>query len=223
MVRQRAQTGFLMESAEFVRRRETGFLNFCLRFSRLSYKIRFTAGLFKKRRSNVWLCRLSFTPACGTMNHQEDDVMAIKQADLFWGFNQNFVSEIMAVAVKDSYSEGEVLFYEGAPATDFFILIQGQVKLVTGEVGESVYTISQVGETFGWSSLIGRSEYSATAICSSSTVLLKLDSKQISAIIEKDAENGLLFFKRLAGALGNRLLRCYQLLSSRRQKDPSCN
>ena len=44
--------------------------------------------------------------------------MAIKQADLFWGFNQNFVSEIMAVAVKDSYSEGEVLFYEGAPATD---------------------------------------------------------------------------------------------------------
>ncbi len=149
--------------------------------------------------------------------------MAIKQADLFWGLNQNFVSKIMAVAQRESHEDGEVLFYEGAPPTDFYILIQGQVKLITGDVGESVYTIRQVGETFGWSSLIERGEYSATAICNGETTLLRMNSETISRILNEDPENGLIFFKRLAGALGNRLLRCYQLLASRPSREPSRN
>ena len=149
--------------------------------------------------------------------------MAIKQADLFWGLNQNFVSKIMAAAQRESHEDGEVLFYEGAPPTDFYILIQGQVKLVTGDVGESVYTIRQVGETFGWSSLIERGEYSATAICNGNTSLLRLNSETVSRILTEDPENGLIFFKRLAGALGNRLLRCYQLLSSKPSPEPSPN
>lgn len=147
--------------------------------------------------------------------------MYFKQGDIFWGLNKEFVGEVMKVASTESYGQGDVLFRTGDPADHFFILTKGQIKLSIGENGYNVYIVSKAGEAFGWSSLIGRDAYSATGECMSPTNLLKISGEKLQKILEKDTANGMIFYKRLSGILGNRLLQSYKMISSATRADSS--
>ena len=140
--------------------------------------------------------------------------MYFQQADLFWGMSRNFVKKIMDVAEKESYQKGHFIFHEGDPATYFYILIKGRIKLTIGEVGQMVHTVDHAGEAFGWSSLIDRDVYSASAECRKDTILQKFDRRTLQKIIEEDSPNGIIFFKRLAGTIGYRLLCSYKMISA---------
>ena len=135
--------------------------------------------------------------------------MYFKQRDLFGSLNKDFVKEIMNIAEKDSHKTGEMLFHEGDPASWFYILIKGRIKLSLGKTGQVVYLVGTAGEMFGWSSLVGRSTYSASAECMTATKLLRFDKKNLESIIQKDAENRVAFFRSLAAILGARLIRSY--------------
>jgi len=147
--------------------------------------------------------------------------MYFKQSDIFWGMKKEFVGEIMKLAETESHNQGHILFNIGDPADNFYIMTKGQIKLSVGEAGHVVYVVSKAGEAFGWSSLIGREKYSATAECLSSTNLLKLNGGKLQRILEKDSDNGLIFFKRLSMVLGHRLLQSYEMISSAAQADAS--
>lgn len=149
--------------------------------------------------------------------------MYIQQADLFWGMNKSFVKEIMDIAEKETYQKGDFLFHEGDPAIYFYILIKGRVKLIVGETGPMVHTVDHAGEAFGWSSLVDRDVYSASAECTEKTILQKIDKSSLQKIVEKDTANGLIFFKRLAGIIGNRLIWSYKMITavSRAQISPT--
>jgi CRP-like cAMP-binding protein len=82
-----------------------------------------------------------------------------------------------------------------------------------------VHTVSRPGEAFGWSSLVGRDIYSASAECVQPTKLLKIDREDFQEILEKDPINGLSFFRRLAGALGERLIISYGSLGLAQTSD----
>jgi CRP/FNR family transcriptional regulator len=143
--------------------------------------------------------------------------MYIQQSDLFWGMNRDFVKEVMNIAEKESYQKGDLLFREGDPAANFYILIKGRVQLTIGETGQMVYTVDRAGEAFGWSSLIERDVYSASGECKQETILQKFDSRALLNFLEDDPVNGLIFIKRLAGLIGNRLLWSYKMITSSSQ------
>lgn len=143
--------------------------------------------------------------------------MYIQQSDLFWGMNRDFVKEVMNIAVKESYQKGDFLFREGDPAVNFYILIKGRVKLTIGETGQMVYTVDRSGEAFGWSSLLERDVYSASGECKQETILQKIDSRALLKLVEEDPVNGLIFIKRLAGLIGNRLVWSYKMITSSSQ------
>lgn len=143
--------------------------------------------------------------------------MYFPQSDLFWGMNRNFVKEVMDTSEKESHSKGHFLFKEGDPAAYFYILIKGRVKLTIGEVGQMVHTVDHAGEAFGWSSLIDRDVYSASAECTQDTMLQKFDRRTLQKILEEDLPNGLIFFKRLAGTIGHRLLCSYKMITTTSQ------
>jgi len=147
--------------------------------------------------------------------------MYFQQADLFWGMSRNFVKKIMDVAEKESHQKGHFLFHEGDPATYFYILIKGRIKLTIGEVGQMVHTVDHAGEAFGWSSLIDRDVYSASAECRKDTILQKFDRRTLQKILEEDPSNGFIFFKRLAATIGYRLLCSYKMISSSSIADSS--
>lgn len=138
--------------------------------------------------------------------------MFIQQTDLFRGMDKDFVKEIYDLTGKQSFEEGDVLFHEGDQARYFYILLKGRLRLGTRDTGQVVHTVSRAGEAFGWSSLVGRTSYSASAECVQPTTLLQIDREDFQGVLEKDPTNGLLFYQRLAGALGERLITSYASL-----------
>jgi len=135
--------------------------------------------------------------------------MLITQAELFWGLNHDFVEHVMADASKETRSEGDVLFLKGEKADYFYTLIKGRVKLSIGEYGRMVFVVSRAGESFGWSSLVDRNEYSASAECADTTTVVKIKRERLEAICSEYPNDGYVFMKRVAGMLGRRLLTSY--------------
>ena len=137
--------------------------------------------------------------------------MYLEQKDLFGSLSKDFVNEIMISAETESHQTGEMLFHEGDSAGWFFILLKGRIKLSLGHTGRVVYLVSNTGEVFGWSSLVGRPRYSASAECMTPTKLLRFDKNRLKEIIQKDAASGITLFQNLAAILGDRLIRSYEL------------
>ena len=135
--------------------------------------------------------------------------MYLKQGDLFWGMDKAFVKSAMEISTKENYDEGAAVFREGAPATDFFILVKGRVKLTLGETSREVYVAYQPGEIIGWSSLIGRDTLSATAHCLEPTLLTKINLDRFIDLLGRYPGDAATLFQRVAAMLGNRLVSLY--------------
>ena len=147
--------------------------------------------------------------------------MYIKQSDLLLGTSMDFVKKIMDISRMISHEQGDILFRENDEARYFYILLNGRVKLSVGAGGQMVYDVGQNGEAFGWSSLIGRDVYSASAQCMEPTKLLVTDRKNLSGVLEQDPSNGIIFMKQLAATLGNRLIETYKLIPSSAEQEYS--
>ncbi len=135
--------------------------------------------------------------------------MVFKMGDFIMGMGKEFAFEAMEVSEKLSPDEGEILFNAGDPAHHFYILIKGRVELSLDDAGPVIYMAKYPGEVIGWSSLVGRDVFSASAQCRESTKLLKFDRDRFLEILQKNPANEALLFKRLAEMLGNRILELY--------------
>ena len=141
--------------------------------------------------------------------------MYIKQKELLAGLNKRFIKEIIDLTEKKTYKKGDVIFREGNNAGRFYVLLRGRVRLTVGEIPRVVFTVNHAGEAFGWSSLLGRDLYAATAECDESTSLLRIDRVKFNMVLDRDPANGLVLVRRLAQLLGHRLHKAYQVIGSR--------
>jgi CRP-like cAMP-binding protein len=69
--------------------------------------------------------------------------------------------------------------------------------------------------------LIDRETNTASAECMTPANLLRFDQEKVLKILDEDPANGLVFFKRLADILGNRLLHSYKMISTAAQTEVS--
>jgi len=139
--------------------------------------------------------------------------MHLKIGDFIMGMGREFATEAMDISEKLSLNEGNIIFNAGNSAGHFYVLLKGQVRLSLGNTGPVVYQARQPGEIIGWSCLIGRETYSASAECTASTNLLRFDRQTFLEILTKNPANEALLFKRLAEMLGNRLLELYPTIT----------
>ena len=146
--------------------------------------------------------------------------MIIKSGDFLRGLSRDFIMKMTGISVKESHKRGDVLFREEDPARHFYILVKGRVRLSIGENWRAVYTVNDLGDGFGWSSLVGRDIYSASAECVEPVELLKIDREEFLKIVKEDPANGLIFFKSLAGTVGKRLIKNYNTILTGQPSDP---
>ncbi len=136
--------------------------------------------------------------------------MLIDQADLLEGMDYHFIQQFMSLTIKENFGEGEVIFREGDKAENFYTLVEGRIRLSVGEGQKEVYVISHPGEAFGWSSLLDRNYYSASAECTEPTRLHRIEKHKLFTLLESHPEKRHVFYKRLAGMLGHRLVESYK-------------
>lgn len=147
--------------------------------------------------------------------------MIIDQGELLTGLTMRFVQQFVHAAVREDRLPGTVLIHEGEPATYFYTLVEGRVRLSIEEARQKVYQVSHAGDAFGWSSLVGRDRYSATAECLIPTALMKLDRNALWDLLESDTYSGMIFFRNLSRILGNRLLKSYQIITDAVVEQPA--
>ena len=139
--------------------------------------------------------------------------MVFTMGDFIMGMGKEFALEAMEISEKLTLDEDETLFNAGDTAHYFYVLIKGRVELSLGKTGPVVYTARHPGEVVGWSSLVGRHAFSASAQCRAPAKLLKFDRDIFLELLQNNAANEALLFKRLAEMLGNRLLELYPTIT----------
>ncbi len=137
--------------------------------------------------------------------------MIIKQADLFWGMDSDFIHSLMNVSTKETHEKGEVLFREGTSPDRFYVMLRGHVNVDIGDDHLISYDVHHAGEAFGWSGLLERERYAATGTCLEPTTLLSFDVKDILRLCEDNPVNGMMLYRKMAALLGDRLITSYHM------------
>jgi CRP-like cAMP-binding protein len=135
--------------------------------------------------------------------------MIIQKSDLFKDLSQETMNKINSIMAEQSHEKGSLLFKAGDPATSFYLIVDGTVTLSIGTAGEIDYTANRPGEAFGWTGLVDRPTYVASAECATRCRLAKIEKEKMFQILDSDPESGKIFFKRLAGAVVQRLVDNY--------------
>ncbi len=100
------------------------------------------------------------------------------------------------------FPKGTVLFREGEPGKEMYVIQQGKVN-ISKRVGdlEKILTALGQGEFFGEMSILNNAPRSATATCAEDSKLLVIDPKTFEAMIRGNAEIAIRMIKKLADRL----------------------
>jgi CRP-like cAMP-binding protein len=100
------------------------------------------------------------------------------------------------------FPKGTVLFREGEPGREMYVVQQGKVN-ISKRVGdlEKILTALGQGEFFGEMSILNNAPRSATATCAEDSKLLVIDPKTFEAMIRGNAEIAIRMIKKLADRL----------------------
>ena len=138
--------------------------------------------------------------------------MIIDKANLFEGMGEGVVREIDAATVRESFDAGAFIFRSGDPAEHLYVLVEGRVRLSVGGEGLVALVVKNPGDAFGWSSLVDRDSYTASAECLGTTVVGKVPRSAVAMVLDRECATGLVFYKRLAKLMAQRLMLAYRLL-----------
>jgi len=100
------------------------------------------------------------------------------------------------------FPKGAVLFTEGEPGKEMFVVQQGRVT-ISKRVGgvEKILSSLGPGEFLGEMSILNNAPRSATATCAEDAKLLVIDAKTFEAMIRGNAEIAIRLIKKLATRL----------------------
>ena len=150
--------------------------------------------------------------------------MIIEESELFKGLGPEIINELAESMIEEFYGKGSFVFKQRYLAEHFYILQEGKIRLSVGEKGRITHLVSNPGQAFGWSSLVGRDTYTASAECLAPCKVIKIEKERLNKVFENDPASGLLFFKRLAGIIGERLVNSYlAILSAYEGEGPPSN
>jgi CRP-like cAMP-binding protein len=92
------------------------------------------------------------------------------------------------------------------------MLQAGALNVKVAGARQTTHVAIRPGEAVGWSSLAGRETYTASVECAEPSKLVKINKDKLDQVLRRYPGAGLLFYKRLAGLVGDRLIKCYQVM-----------
>jgi CRP-like cAMP-binding protein len=123
-----------------------------------------------------------------------------------WVFKDLKAGEMAALAqaaLRKTYKKGQVVFSQGDPANQMFLLKAGRVKLgkVTAEGNEITLDIRKAGDFLGESMLIEDADYPLTALCLEETLSCGFTKAAFEKLILENPNIGLQVIKNLSNRI----------------------
>lgn len=93
------------------------------------------------------------------------DRSVMRQLPLFAAMDDAALDEVLALATPARYGTGDAVFEQGAPATQFFVLLHGRLRVtqVTPEGQQVAVRFVNPGDLFGIAKALNRTDYPGTA------------------------------------------------------------
>jgi len=143
--------------------------------------------------------------------------MIIKEIELFKGIDHEIMNEIANMCSEKSYVKGTVIFEKDEEAKCLYILVEGTVKLKVKNGGTITYSLTDLGDIFGWSCMVESGRYTASGVCATDLKALEIKREVLDKIFNLHPHVGIIVLKRLAGVFSKRISIAYKdLLSARR-------
>ena len=133
---------------------------------------------------------------------------ALDVGELFNGIAAGTIEALAALARRESYQLGAVLYRPGDPAEDFFVLDSGRVEFLVGRGDRTAPGgfMLKKGEVFGWAALLdGYPARIASARCLEESSMLRINGKAAVRVLEKDPVAGFVVMRRLAALIARYL------------------
>ena len=111
-----------------------------------------------------------------------------------------------------TYKSGEVIFKEGDPGHEMFVIIGGQVEIrkSTSATSSKTLIVLEKGDIFGEMSLIDKKRRSATALATTPTRILALNDRLFDATLDGNPD----FARKMIRILSERLRKTNSLIQS---------
>ncbi len=131
----------------------------------------------------------------------------LKEVAFFEGMDESDLSRLAGIAKTVEFPANADIFKEFDLAKDVFVIISGEVSLVscTPASGCRKLMTVQAGEMLGWSPLVGRPRLHDTAHTLSPINAIVFDGQQILTFCEEHPKFGFQFMHRAAKVLAERL------------------
>jgi CRP/FNR family cyclic AMP-dependent transcriptional regulator len=117
------------------------------------------------------------------------------------------LEKIADIASIHDFDKGDIVFREGDPAENMYLVVSGNVSLEVCAAGAGCKQIMTLGpgELVGWSSHLGQSRYTARARTPQSARLVQINVPQLIETCDRDPGFGYDLMRRTALALAKRL------------------
>ena len=145
--------------------------------------------------------------ASGVWKENDEQLLDLKDFDLFHGFEEKTLSELLACVREFSVEQGQKIFSQGDQGDEIFLIRQGRVRVLLPLKGGKRHHLATIGrgDFFGELSFLDRSVRSADVEAKVTTCLYVLSRSRFDEKSYSDPVFGAQVFARLALAIAKRL------------------
>jgi len=132
----------------------------------------------------------------------------LREAHLFKELDMKQLQLFCKHFTEKTFDAGELIFVQGGPAENLYILLEGEITLgikAKGEVDITASTVEKKGETFGLSSLIKPYRNNVSAMCTRKTKLLSIHGEALRKLMKQNRKAGMEIMERVAETFYGRL------------------
>jgi len=129
--------------------------------------------------------------------------LAIKNVSIFKGIPEEKLNSLSEIVIKRAYGKGEILFEAGSPASGFYAVSSGRIKIYqTSPSGkEQIINIFGPGENFGEVPVFQGSTFPVNAQTLEASILLYIPRQEFARMIADDPDLAMTMMAQLSSRL----------------------
>src|SRR3972149_7296297 len=116
----------------------------------------------------------------------------LKKVNLFENLSATELEKIERISRMEAYAKGDVIFKEGMPGDQCYIITAGEVRIskFIPNIGEEALAVLKPGDYFGEMALIDNFPRSAHAIANTDIEALAISKADLDKVLIRDREMG---------------------------------
>jgi CRP/FNR family cyclic AMP-dependent transcriptional regulator len=143
----------------------------------------------------------------------------------FENLQDNEIKALATLAKEERYKPGAYIFYEGEPATELYLLLEGRIEMMVNTKADGTQRAMVMsvgpGEIFGWSSLVEPYQLTASAHCATPVRVVAITASGVRALMTMSCSLGYRLMHKACQTASERLRATrVQMLSTIRPAAP---